>query len=461
MKNDSLDSFHPKSRNRGIPWKPLETLFAFYYLYMRYAIFFILAILPLVFAEKHAIIIAPRYFWWDYGVQSESCRMYKDLVAGGVKPENIILMSTKIISENRRNPFPGELFTDDSPDAPGKDYSNGCIEHIDYDEMHMKPDVMLAIMRGDVQELKSLTHKENPRALKSTAEDDVLLYFTSHGGEGSVVVGRDDLSREKFQKTVKYMYDNKMYKHFLILMEACYSGSMFDNFPANLNVYAITAADGKHPSYESHCPPDDVVDGKSIDACLSCWWDNSMEWFMEGGADHTLDELYEHTHAKVAEQTDQNTSHFGDIEEMGKMTLRTFLGDLPSRRFRSIRNDDSAKIAKAEVPTHLAMWKAIRADKKDLAAALKEYQEAKFVAAKKEIEVMRLGRMLMNEKAADMALKAPAEMYSADCVRELTRAFVKNCGHTYPFPESTLNMIKNICLPGMSVPNVDFKDVCF
>ena len=169
-------------------------------------------------------------------------------------------------------------------------------------------------------------------------------------------------------------------------------------------IYTVTAADKTHPSYESHCPPNDVVDGKSLGTCLSCYWDNSMEWFMEGGADHTLDELFEHTHKKVAEDSDQNVSHFGDIEEMGKMTLRDFMGDLPARRFRSFNNDNSVKIAKSDVPSHLAMWKAIRADKKNLADALKEYQEIKFNEAKREMEVMRLGRMLMNEKAADKAL---------------------------------------------------------
>ena len=62
-----------------------------------------------------------------------------------------------------------------------------------------------------------------------------------------------------------------------------------------LIIYTIIAVDKIHPSYESHCPPNDEndenVDGKSLDTCLSCYWDNSMEWFMEGGADHTLDEL--------------------------------------------------------------------------------------------------------------------------------------------------------------------------
>ena len=427
---------------------------------MMYAFLFVLAILPSVFADRYALVIAPRAYWVDYGVQSESCRMYKDLVTGGVKPENIILMSTKVVSEDRHNPFPGDLYTDDSPNSPGTDYAHGCLEYLDYDEDDMSSDILQGIMKGDVKAVEEQTGKKNPKVLRSTVEDEVMMYVTTHGGVDHIIIGHLGFTKTQMVNTIQYMYDNKMYKHFLILMEACYSGSMFADFPTNLNVYAITAADGEHPSYESHCPPDDVVDGKSLGTCLSCWWDNSMEWFMEGGADHTLDELYEHTRDKVAEQTDQNVSHFGDIEVMGKMTLRTFMGDLPSRRFRSIRNDDSAKIAKAEVPTHLAMWKAIRADKKDLAAALKEYQEAKFAAAKREVEVMRLGRMVMNEKAAEMALKAPAEMYATDCVRELSNAFVEKCGHTYPFPEVALNMLKNICLPGLSIPQVDFEVIC-
>ena len=427
---------------------------------MKYAVFFTLAILAIASAERHAIIIAPRWYWDDYGVQSESCRMYKDLVAGGVKPENIVLMSTKKVSDMQKNPFPGELFTDDSPSAPGKDYAHGCVEYIDYNEEDINGDVMLAIMRADVDALKKLTGKENPKVLHSTADDDIMLYFTSHGGPGRILVGSTTVSDKELMETIKYMHDHKMYKNFLFLMEACYSGSMFLNLPKDLNVYAITAADDDHSSYESHCPPDDVIDGEELNTCLSCYWDNSMEWFMEGGADHTLDELFQHTHEVVAKTSDQNVSHFGDIEGMGKMTLRQFMGDLPAKRLRSMADDKSEKIPKSEVPKHLAMWRAIRADKSELAEAMKEYEEEVFKMAKKEVEVMRLGRAVMSEKAAEKAMKMPAGEYSIDCVKELTLALVKKCGHTLPFSESAMNMLRNICLPGLSMPNVDMSEIC-
>ena len=425
-----------------------------------YTLFALLALLAIASAERHAIIIAPRANWDDYGVQSESCRMYKDLVAGGMKPENLVLMSSRRVVDLEDNPVPGELFTDDSPSAPGKDYAKGCIEHIDYEAQDMNGPVMLAIMRGDVEKLKKYTGKENPKALHSTEEDDIMLYFTSHGGPGEILVGEDLVTEEDLIDTIKYMHEHKMYKHFLFLMEACYSGSMFPNLPKDINVYAITAADDDHSSYESHCPPDDVIDGQDMDTCLSCYWDNSMEWFMEGGADHTLDELFDHTHESVAKSSDQNVSHFGDIEGMGKMTLREFMGDLPAKRLRFTVDDNSAKIAKSDVPKHLAMWKAIRADKSKLEEAMKKYEEEVYKMAKKEVEVMRLGRAVMSEKAAEKAMKTPAGEYSIDCVKGLTMALVKKCGHSLPFSEAAMNMLRNICLPGLSMPNVDMSEVC-
>ena len=80
--------------------------------------------------------------------------------------------------------------------------------------------------------------------------------------------------------------------------------------------------------------------------------------------------------------------------------------------------------------------------------------------AKKEIEVMRLGVSLMNEKAVDIAMKTPAESYSASCVRELSISLHEKCGHSFPFSESITNILRSICLPGLSVPNVDWNDIC-
>lgn len=424
------------------------------------ALILILGLLSLVSCDKHAIIIGPRNKYPDYGVQSESCRMYKDLVAGGVKPENIILMSTKRVSYHRWNPWPGQLFTDDSPDALGKDYHHGCIENIDYEEEDMRGPVLLAIMRGDIEQARNLTGKENPRVLTSTDEDDVMFYLTSHGGPGSIAVGNTSVHENDFISTIKYMYENKMYKHFFILLEACYSGSMFVNLPQDINVYAIASTDPEHESWESHCPPDDdIVNGKKMGACLSCYWDNSMEWFMEGGSHHTLDELHEHSHAFVAEHSDQNTSHWGDIKGMGTLPISEFMGDVPYNPNKK-SSDHSTKVPKSEVPLHLAKWRAIRADGVAYELAMYNYEAEVHWNAKKEIEVMRLATSLMSEKEAANALHSSIATYNVDCVRQLMMDLIEECQHSYPFPKSTINMLKHICQSRRTTPVVNYNDVC-
>ena len=405
-------------------------------------------------------MIGPRNKYPDYGVQSESCRMYKDLVAGGVKPENIILMSTKRVSFHRWNPWPGQLFTDDSPDAPGKDYHHGCIENIDYEEEDMRGPVLLAIMRGDIEQARNLTGKENPRVLKSTDEDDVMFYLTSHGGPGSIAVGNTSVHEDAFIDTIKYMYENKMYKHFFVLLEACYSGSMFVNLPTDINVYAIASTDPEHESWESHCPPDDdIVNGKKMGACLSCYWDNSMEWFMEGGSEHTLDELHEHSHAFVAEHSDQNTSHWGDISGMGKMTIYDFMGKVPYNP-NSKSSDQSTKVPKSEVPLHLAKWRAIRANALRYKLDLINYEDEVYEHAKREIDVLRLAASLMSEKEVDLAVRSKVESYNVSCVRDLMMGLIDHCSHSYPFPHATINMLKHICESRQSTPDVNFDDIC-
>ena len=131
------------------------------------------------------------------------------------------------------------------------------------------------------------------------------------------------------------------------------------------------------------------------------------------------------------------------------LPLSDFFGEFPAPSFRSLKKASSAStVSLDQVPLHLAKWRTIRADKSDSAAALAEYEKLAFEYA------------LMNEKAADKALRTPSESYSASCVRELSIALHEKCGHSFPFSETTSNLLRNICLPGLSVPNVNWNEIC-
>ena len=142
------------------------------------------------------------------------------------------------------------------------------------------------------------------------------------------------------------------------------------------------------------------------------------------------------------------------------LPLSDFFGLLPTPSFRITRAAPESIVSLDQVPMHLAKWRAIRADKDEMASAVAEYERLAFESAKREVEVMRLGVSLMNEKAADAALKTASESYSASCVRDLSLALHEKCGHSFPFSETTTNLLRNICLPGLSVPNVNWSDIC-
>ena len=60
-----------------------------------------------------------------------------------------------------------------------------------------------------------------------------------------------------------------MYNKLVFYLEACESGSMFENIlKKDIKVYATTAAKPDESSWATYCDPDDRVNGKSIGSCL-------------------------------------------------------------------------------------------------------------------------------------------------------------------------------------------------
>jgi legumain len=60
-----------------------------------------------------------------------------------------------------------------------------------------------------------------------------------------------------------------MYEQMVVYIEACESGSMFQNILAdNINVYALTAANPTESSWGTYCFPDDAINGTHINTCL-------------------------------------------------------------------------------------------------------------------------------------------------------------------------------------------------
>ena len=113
------------------------------------------------------------------------------------------------------------------------------------------------------------------------------MYFVDHGAPGLFQLptgwfGFQNLYADELHNTIKYMHENKMYKEMVIYVEACESGSLFNNIlEDDLKVLAVTAADDKNPSYANYCGPNfDIVNNVSIGSCLgdvfsNVWFDDT------------------------------------------------------------------------------------------------------------------------------------------------------------------------------------------
>ena len=359
------------------------------------------------------------------------------------------------------NPFPGMIFTDPADNTDGDWAKYGCFEHVDYTDDDINEKVFLAILSGDAETVAKETGKENPKVLSAGPDDTVFTYFIDHGGDDIICVGPDYVSSASLVGALKEAHKKQLYGKWVWFMEACHSGSMFLNLPANMSIYVMTSSDADHNAYMSNCPPDDKVGSYHFYTCLAGLWDNYYLEYLEQNPDCTIGEIFDSVKASVAEESDQNVSEFGDLT-FRDLKVAEFFGKLPSSSLRKsvMHRKSESNVPVSEVPLHLAKWAAIRADDKNKESALKAYENELIAEAKREVELMRLGSALMNEKAANIAMNAASEAYSVDCVRELSMMLVKKCGHKRPFSAKQNNMLRNICLPGLSVPNVNWDDIC-
>ena len=380
--------------------------------------------------------------------------MYADLSSRGFKPENIIYMSFTSSFTTLLNPFRNMIFTDSEETTDGDWAKYGCVANIDYTGKDINKEVFLAILSGDAETVKAKTGKENPKVLAAGPEDTVFTYFIDHGGDDIIVVGGNYVHSKDLLGALETAYNKKIYGKWVWFMEACHSGSMFTKLPDNWNIFVMTSSDPHHNANMSNCPPDDVVAGKELNCCIAGLWDNSYLDYMEANPDCTIGEIVDAVAEDVAKTSNQGVSHYGDMS-FRDMKLAEFVG-YPKKTLRSEKKTTGTTVSVADVPAHLAKWRAIRGEE----AAVAEYQEIVFAEAKKEVEVMRLGAKLLGEKAADKAMKLTASNYAVSCVRDLSISLVEKCGHSFPLSNSAVNMLRNICVPGAATPNVDFSDIC-
>ncbi|TKR60473.1 hypothetical protein L596_027715 [Steinernema carpocapsae] len=246
-----------------------------------------------------ALLVAGSNGWYNYRHQADVCHSYHVLQAHGVHHDHIITMMYDDIANSPENKFPGQLFN-----APhGGDVYKSV--KIDYSGKDVNADNFLAILQGDKKSVKG----GNGRVVESNKNDKVFVFFSDHGAVGLIAFPSDMLTVKQLNKVLKEMHDKNRYKELTFYLEACESGSMFENIlKKDINVYAITAANAHESSWGCFC---------DNDMGLPCLGDQfSVNWMTDSDNKSDLNaETLDDQFKVVKKLTDKShVMHYGDMD---------------------------------------------------------------------------------------------------------------------------------------------------
>ena len=221
--------------------------------------------------------------------------------AGGIPAENIITMMYNDVPNDQWNPFPGELYNRPGDDSP--DVYKGVV--VDYEGDDVSVENFLMVLVGD--------ESTGKKVLKSTAEDNVFLFYSNHGGPdilGMPTAGY--LYSKDLLDAIQTMHEKQMYNKFVLYVEACNSGSMFLNLPEDLNVLAVTSANDQESSWGWYCGYDAVVKGKNVGSCLGDEF--SISWMEDADKGMAKTETLEDQFNYLVKQVSKShVMRYGDV----------------------------------------------------------------------------------------------------------------------------------------------------
>ncbi|XP_065803731.1 legumain [Labrus bergylta] len=247
--------------------------------------------------KNWVLIVAGSNGWYNYRHQADACHAYQIVHKNGIPDEQIVVMMYDDLAQNEENPTPGELINRPN----GSDVYKGVPR--DYTGDDVTPENFLAVLKGDAASVKGGSGK----VLKSGPKDHVFVYFTDHGAPGIIAFPNDDLNVKDLQDAITYMHENKKYKRMVFYIEACESGSMMNKLPADIDVYATTAANSHESSYACY------YDEKR-DTYLGDWY--SVNWMEDSDAEDLTKETLLKQFKIVKSHT--NTSH---VQQFGNKTM--------------------------------------------------------------------------------------------------------------------------------------------
>nr|XP_045011331.1 legumain [Jaculus jaculus] len=385
---------------------------------------------------KHwVVIVAGSNGWYNYRHQADACHAYQIIHRNGIPDEQIIVMMYDDIANSEDNPTPGIVINRPN----GTDVYKGVLK--DYTGEDVTAQNFLAVLRGDAEAVRG---KGSGKVLRSGPKDHVFVYFTDHGATGMLVFPNDDLHVKDLNKTIRYMYEHRMYQKMVFYIEACESGSMMNHVPHDINVYATTAANPSESSYA--CYYDD-----KRGTYLGDWY--SVNWMEDSDTEDLTKETLHKQFLLVKSHT--NTSH---VMQYGNKSIST----MKLMQFQGTKHRASSPISlppvtrldltpSPEVP--LAIMKRKLRSTNDareyqlLSRQIQHHLDARHLIKKSMQKIVSL--LAGSEDLTKKLLSERAPLTEHDCYQAAVTHFRTHCFNwhsaTYEYALRHLYVLANLC----------------
>ena len=425
---------------------------------MKIQVLLLILLLSFISCDNYAVLVAGTNTYSNYYHQANIYHHYHILADRGVNPNNIVMMAYDDIANNRRNPFPGQVFN--HPD--GKNVYADII--IDYYGKDVTPSNFIAILTGNKDAVKKTDERTTGKVLTSTKDDNVYIYFTDHGSDNLIAFPSRYLYADELIDTLNTMHEKKMYKELVFYLDAAHGGSMFRTLPDNISIYAVTSGTRYAPTPE-YCGSEATVNGTLIGACLG---DVFSCRFMEDIDSRPGEELKSWTWQQQYEYliyvTIRDVEQYGDLN-VAKKSIYDFMSKQSSNIYNlfkkgiktilPLRNTNPTKI-KIKSENYRLEWYRMQAESSNEQNAENEYYN----------EIMAEGRVTkifeLFKKKFNLSERNFDDKLDFDCYREVVKGYENNCGTLIDRDVKFMTHIANFCTKGIN-PKIairTFKTLC-
>ncbi len=195
--------------------------------------------------KKWALLVAaPSGAWEYYRFQADVFWIYRYLKKNGYDDDHIILITEDDIAYNSSNKLPGTIYLE-----PGGENVHTDVQ-VDYKVSELSPSDIKSILCGERSD-------RLPKVIESDEDDNIFFFWSGHGSTsnnacqlqwGELTKQGSGFTRDMANEVFRAMYEKKCYRKFLCMVEACYSGGVFNAVEGYPGMLAFTAARGNETS---------------------------------------------------------------------------------------------------------------------------------------------------------------------------------------------------------------------